>query len=79
VDILCRSCGKQITVHNQRRVFCNHPAPCKNNFNEDKSSLFAFLNDHALDLAARIKKYPSKGRIEVLLKKRNEGRSSSID
>lgn len=66
VDILCRSCGKQITVHNQRRVFCKHPAPCKNNFNEDKQSLFAFLDAHALDFANKIKRHPNSGGQKVI-------------
>lgn len=69
VDILCRSCGKHITVHNQRRVFCKHPAPCKNNFNEDKRSLFAFMDAHALDLVNSLGTRPNKEKLEALFRK----------
>ena len=67
VDILCRSCGRQITAHNQRRVFCKHPAPCKDSFNEDKKSLFTLLDTHGLALADWLGSQPTKERLELLL------------
>ena len=67
VDIICRSCGKQITVYNRRRVFCQDPAPCKNNFNRDREELFEFLDIHKLNLTDRIKKQPTRKTLVVLL------------
>lgn len=68
VDIICRSCGKQVTVNNQRRVFCPAPAPCKNQFNGEKRSLFSFLDDHALDLANRLEAEPNIKALKELFK-----------
>lgn len=70
VDIICRSCGKQITVYNRRRVFCEEPAQCKNYFNGDKDSLFSFLNRHALDLARKIEQKPTQRTLEALMSNR---------
>ncbi len=67
VEIICRSCSKQIVVHNRRMVFCPSPAPCKNNFHADKSSLFEFLDAHGLDLAYKIKDQANETAINALL------------
>ncbi|MEO0339656.1 MAG: hypothetical protein AAF242_10625 [Bacteroidota bacterium] len=69
VEIICRSCGKSIVVNNRRMVFCPSPAPCKNNFHADKSSVFEFLSKHSLDLAFKIRDQPVEAAIEALLEK----------